>query len=109
LGANWKTALTDTIMLSVGLTYDYYSVSDVDAKTYLNEDYYMGIYNTLLQQWIAAGKTENDMIDPTNGDRTALAILQTRDSCPGWVCTSAGEIKSFYKSMGIRVGLAAKF
>jgi hypothetical protein len=117
MGANWRTALTDTIMLSVGLTYNYYNVSGADAKTYLNENYYMGIYNTLLAQWQAANKSEADMIstnDSNNdnkpdGDPTALNIVKLRDSCPGWVCSFGGEIESFYKSMGIRVGLNAKF
>lgn len=109
LGANWRTALTDTVMLSVGLTYNYYSVSDADAKTYLNEGYYMGIYDSLLLQWQAAGKTEADMIDPDTGDPTALNIIALEDACPGWVCSASGEIESFYKSMGIRVGISARF
>lgn len=109
LGANWKTAITDRVSLTVGLTYDYYTVSDADAKTYLNEAFYMGIYNGLLEEWIAAGKTEADMLDPKTGDPAALNIKDLEASCPGWVCSSNGEIESFYKSMGIRVGIAAKF
>lgn len=109
LGANWKTALTERIMLSVGLTYDYYSVSDVDAETFLNETYYTGIYNTLLNQWKTNGKTEEDMLNPKTGDPIARNIKDLESSCPGWVCKSDGEIDSFYKSMGIRVGLNALF
>ncbi|MBN1324648.1 MAG: hypothetical protein JW974_00270 [Alphaproteobacteria bacterium] len=109
LAGNWNTALTDTVMLSVGLTYDYYSISGANAKTYLSEDYYMGIYDALLTAWETGGFTEADMLDPTTGDPTALNIKALESSCPGWVCSADGEIESFYKSMGIRVGLSAKF
>ena len=107
MGANWKTALTDRIMLTVGLTYDYYTVSDADAKTYLNESYYMNIYNTLLQnKW---NNDESAMLNPETGDPVAINIKNLESDCPGWVCSSNGEIESFYKSMGIRVGINARF
>ncbi|MDR0741384.1 MAG: hypothetical protein LBF28_01270, partial [Rickettsiales bacterium] len=109
MGANWKTALTDTIMLSVGLTYDYYSVSGANAKTYLSEKYYMDIYNALLASWTGNGKEESDMLDPADGDPTAINIKNLQSECPGWVCSSDSEIESFYKSMGIRIGVSAKF
>ncbi|MDR1337732.1 MAG: hypothetical protein LBJ73_01740 [Rickettsiales bacterium] len=109
LGANWRTAMTDTVMLSVGLTYDYYTVDGADASTYLSESYHDGIYNALLKQWQEKGKQESDMIDPNSGDPVALNIINLKKECPGWVCKSDSEIKSFYKSMGIRVGLTAKF
>lgn len=109
LGANWTTAITNSVSLSIGLTYDYYTVDDADAKTYLNQSYYDGIYNSLLQQWQAAGKTEADMLNAETGDPVALNIKDLEKSCPGWVCSTKGEIESFYKSMGIRVGIKAKF
>lgn len=109
LGANWSTAITDSVMLSIGLTYDYYSVSDANAKTYLNSNYYTSIYNTILAQWIAAGRTEEEMLNPEGGDAVAQNIKALETSCPGWVCSADGEIESFYKSMGIRVGINAKF
>ena len=109
LGANWTTALTDSVALSIGLTYDYYTVSDADAKTYLNGTYYSDIYNALLADWVAAGKTEADMLDPDNGEPVALDIKKIEQDCPGWVCNASGEIKSFYKSLGLRVGINAKF
>jgi hypothetical protein len=112
LGANWKTALTDTVMLSVGLTYDYYSVSGADASTYLNGGYYSNLYNQYLTEWATAnpGKpSEADMLDPTNGDPRAQNVKKLQQDCPGWVCTSGSEIESFYKSMGIRVGINARF
>lgn len=109
LGASWSTAISDSVALSIGLTYDYYNVSGADAKTYLSEDYYMGIYNDLLAQWVDAGYTEADMINSNTGDPIALNILELEQDCPGWVCSADGEIESFYKSMGIRVGINAKF
>ncbi len=109
LGANWTTAITDNVSLSLGVTFDYYTVSDADAKTYLNSNYYDGIYAELLKQWEAAGKTEADMINAETGDPTALNILEIKETCPGWVCSSSGEIESFYKSLGVRVGVVAKF
>lgn len=109
LGANWSTALSDKVMLTVGMTYDYYSVSDADAQTFLNGNYYTGIYNELLKQWQDAGYTEADMLDPTNGDPVALNIKDLESECPGWVCTDNGEIESFYKSLGVRVGIQARF
>lgn len=109
LGANWLTAITDTISLSIGLTYDYYTVSDADAKTYLNSTYYNDLYNTRLQLWQGEGKTEADMLATDGGDAIAKNIKQLEQDCPGWVCSTNGEIESFYKSMGIRVGINAKF
>ena len=109
LGAKWSTAITDTVALSIGVTYDYYTVSDADATTYLNGAMYEEYYNTLLNQWQDKGKTESDMLNPDTGDSSAIAIKQLEEECPGWVCKAAGEIESFYKSMGIRVGINAKF
>ena len=109
MGATWSTAITDSVALSIGLTYDYYTVSDADAKTYLNGALYSDYYNTILDYWEQSGKTEADMLNPETGDANAIAIKQLETECPGWVCSAAGEIESFYKSMGIRVGLNAKF
>lgn len=106
LGANYMTALTDAVALTVGFTFDYYTMSGGEASTYLNGDYYMGIYNELLRQWQEAGYTEADMIA---GDPTAQNIIKTREECPGWVCKVDNEIESVYKSMGIRIGVQAKF
>lgn len=108
LGANWTTAITDSVSLSIGLTYDYYTVSDADAKTYLNQGYYEDIYNQLLhsEKW---NGNETAMLDPETGDPIAINIKDLENSCPGWVCSTSGEIESFYKSMGIRVGINAKF
>ncbi len=109
LGAQWMTALTDMISLSLGVTYDYYTVSDADAKTYLNPEYYTGLYNDLLKQWEAAGKTEADMLNPETGDPAAINIKNLESECSGWVCSANGEIESFYKSLGVRLGIVARF
>ena len=104
LGANWNTMITKSIALSIGVTYDYYTVSDADATTYLNGDYYMGIYNDRL-----VNLYDNNEEEMLAKDAIAQNIVQLESECPGWVCKSGGEIESFYKSMGIRVGINAKF
>ena len=105
LGANWTTAITDSVALSLGVTYDYYSVSGADAKTYLNVGYYENWYNDILEDY----DSEDAMLDPDNGDPTAINIKDLLAQCPNGVCTTNGEIESFYKSLGIRVGINAKF
>lgn len=114
LGANWTTAITDMVSFSLGLTYDYYNVSGADAKTYLNEGYYTGIYNNLLSQWAEKYPTNTEQymlgqMEGVAGDPVAINIKDLEVSCPGWVCSSNGEIESFYKSIGVRVGINAKF
>ena len=109
LGTNWVTAITNTVSLSVGLTYDYYTVSDAEAKTYLNGSYYDSLYAAREKAWTDAGKSLDDILDPTNGDPVAINIKELESQCSGWTCTAENEVKSFYKSMGIRVGINAKF
>ncbi len=109
MGANWMTALTNTVSLTLGLTYDYYTVSDAESKTYLNGNYYQTAYDTILAAWVANGKTEAEMLNRETGDADAIYINDLKSECPGWVCKTDNEIKSFYKSMGIRVGINAKF
>lgn len=106
LGANWATAISDSVMLSIGVTYDYYTVGDADAKTYLSEDYYTGIYLDRLAAYEADGYDEEYMLE---NDKIAQNIVKLTEECPGWVCTSNGEIESFYKSLGVRIGINAKF
>ena len=116
LGANYMTGLTESIMLSIGFTFDYYTLSGGEANTYLNQSYYMGIYNEILNNYIAEGLNEYDMLNGyTSGGETygpnptAVHIKDLQSECPGWVCKVDNEIKSIYKSMGVRVGIAAKF
>ena len=106
-GANWRTALTNTVMLSVGLTYNYYSVKGADASTYLNGNYYEDLYNTILDDF---GGTLEELLETGSDDAKIVQnILDTEEACPGWVCKQDNEVDSFYKSMGIRVGLSARF
>lgn len=108
LGGNWTTAITDSVALSIGLTYDYYTVSGADAKTYLNGTYYNDWYSQILNSTKWNGD-EAAMLNPETGDATAINIKNLESECPGWVCSMTSEIESFYKSMGIRVGINAKF
>ena len=106
-GFNWTTAITDSVALSLGMTYDYYSVSSADATTYLNMGYYEDLYNKILEEDFSGN--EDEMLDPVNGSATAINIKNLESECPGGVCKTDGEIESFYKSLGIRVGINAKF
>ena len=111
MGANWTTAITNSVALSIGLTYDYYSVSGADAKTYLNSTYYTDLYNTILNsnKWGGDEDKMLGLVEGTPGDPIAINIKNLETECPGWVCSMSGEIESFYKSMGIRVGVNAQF
>ena len=109
MGANWTGAISDALSLTVGVTYDYYTVSDADAKTYLNGNFYNEQYNIILQDWINAGNNPDMILDPVDGNASAIYIKQLEEDCPGWVCSTDGEIESFYKSLGVRVGLNARF
>ncbi len=104
MGANWMTAITDTVSLTLGMTYDYYSVSDADATTYLNGTYYTDLYDYRLENLYAGD--EDRMLEE---DAIAKNIVQLEQDCPGWVCKSDGEIESFYKSIGLRIGINARF
>ena len=117
LGANWHTAITDRVGLTVGMTYDYYSVADADANTYLNPGYWTAIYDGILAEYNAEFGVDNGEEYMLNGfvsggveyapDATALYINDVRKN--GWKDTVDKEIKSFFKSLGVRVGLTARF
>lgn len=116
LGANYMTALTNTVALTLGFTFDYYTMSGGEANTYLNSNYYIDEYNRILMDYLAAGLTESDMLNGyTVGSKkygpnpTAVHIKQLQSECPGWVCKVDNEIESVYKSMGVRIGVQAKF
>lgn len=103
LNANWETAISDSMFLSLGFTYDYYKVSDATANTYLNGTYYQkmldAVNNTL----------ENA---PENADVTYYEDLRTELNSyrsKGWKVEDKKEINSVYKSMGIRIGINVKF
>ncbi len=129
-GANWRTMLTDRVALSIGLTYDYYTVSDADATTYIDpawgEDQYQGaltlwerVLNTdlgnsfttaQLESFMLNGVTKADGIKDANGaivelDPEYFAVVKANN----WEDKADSEIESFYKSMGIRIGINARF
>ena len=87
LNAMWSTSISDSAMLSVGMTYDYYSVKGADATTYLNAGYY--------QDLLDAGYITEDEYNEY--------------ASAGWKVESKGEIESIYKSIGIHVGVNVKF
>lgn len=130
MGANWRTAITDNVALSIGVTYDYYSVSDADATTYLNPTYWEPEYQNMFNLWkkvfqdefgLAAtdaqieyymqnGVTAADGIKDSNGDVVELApeyVAVVRAN--NWEEKADSEIESFYKSLGIRIGINARF
>ena len=117
IGANWHMAITDSVAFSIGLTYDYYSVAKADATTFYNQEYWQGLYNDILAMWVnqfGATYAEEYMLNgvDVNGayyapDETAIMINSIR--ADGWKETTKSEIESFYKSLGIRVGIKAKF
>ncbi|MBR2342176.1 MAG: hypothetical protein IKA73_01805 [Alphaproteobacteria bacterium] len=107
LGANWSTAITDKVALSIGLTYDYYTVSDATAKTYVNSGYYTSAYDQMLADLKGAGYTEEQI-------NSIPQVIDLKDyidlmSAQGWTYTDEKEIESVFKSMGIRVGINARF
>lgn len=106
LSANWLTALTNSVKMSIGFTYDYYNVSNATAKTFLNENYYTTLYTNAVN---AAPYNGNEAAAIAANDPTVLGIIELKNSCPNWVCSQDNEIESFYKSMGIRVGLSTTF
>ena len=95
--AMWATSVSDSVMLSLGMTYDYYHVSDATATTYLNKTYYQAILD---------GYEAADSLDDV--ETATLEYLRDLKS-NGWAIKSNKEIESIYKSMGIRLGLSAKF
>lgn len=103
LNALWKTSVSDATMLTLGFSYDYYTVSKATAKTYLNSTYYTGRYDVFQAAYNASTDEAErayllGQMNEIDGYRNA-----------GWVLTSPSEISSVYKSMGIRVGLEMKF
>jgi hypothetical protein len=105
LAANWTTMLNANWGVSLGLTYDYYSVSGADSVTNLNGDFYMAI----LQDIWDSGSWADEAAMYAN-DPTAASIADLYTSCgESWTCSLKSEISSFYRSVGIRVGIAGKF
>ena len=113
LAALWSTAVSNSLYFQLGLTYDYYTVSGATAKTYLN-----GLaFN--VPGWASGTSYDQILSDISGGNlggnSPAVAqqifddITDLKNACPGWVCTTESEVDSFYKSVGIRIGIAGKF
>lgn len=100
--AMWSTSVSESVMLSLGMTYDYYRVKDATATTYLNPTYYQAIL-TDYETAYAGGD-----FDDNSSNYDYMVYLQDMKS-KGWALESKNEIESIYKSMGIRLGLTAKF
>ena len=104
LNANWKTAITDSAMLTLGFTYDYYSISKATAKTYLNSSYYTELYDEYYAAYTGGGLSDYQM---EMLEEEMNTITDYRNA--GWTLESSNEISSVYKSMGVRLGVEVKF
>jgi len=119
LNANWVHALSDSLSLTVGLTFDYYNIGKADATTYLNPDYYNTYYrdpavatnNALITHYGTSDYTTWGSADDQVAYLSNLETIAAIDSlaAAGWQQTDTDEIESIYKSMGIRIGVQAKF
>ena len=107
MGANWTTMITKSVALSIGVTYDYYTVSEADATTFMNPEYWTDIKDAIIADGINKGYTEEQILDPKTGDATAVWITDLEAN--GWKEEAKGEIESFYKSLGVRIGINARF
>ncbi len=125
-GANWSTAITDRVSLSIGVTYDYYTVSDADATTYLNAAYWENVYNIAFSDWkkvlndkyalgLSDGEIEGYMLNGIAIENDSGEIVEYAPEyaaiarANGWKDKVDSEIESFYKSLGVRVGFNARF
>ena len=82
--AAWTTKVADNWGLSLGMTYDYYSVKGATAKTYFNQRFFEALYD--------ADDIKDFLVD-----------------CPNWTCVVKKETNVFYRSIGARVGLVGRF
>ncbi len=109
-GANYMTALTESVSLSLGFTFDYYSLSGGEASTYWNSAYWTDVYNELFayyQDLYPDETAANIKAWMDENDPTAIGIIEKQAS--GWVSKVDNEIESIYKSLGIRIGINARF
>lgn len=111
LNATWSTAITNSVVFSLGMTYDYYNAKKADATTFINQDYYKSMVTNL--------EAAIDYLTTSGGSATTIAayqasLTQAQDivnyyNGTGWKIESKDEIKSVYSAMGIRMGLSVKF
>ncbi len=99
--AMWSTSISDSMMLSLGMTYDYYHVGDATATTYFNKDYNQALLTVYETNY-------DNGVTLTDNEYETMLYLQDLKS-KGWKLKSDKEIESVYKSMGIRLGLTARF
>ena len=109
--AMWSTLISDSVMFDLGLTYDYYTVKNADATTYISKSYYENaavqlqetidylIEHSAVAEQIAAYQTQLDYVNLMIDEYKAI----------DWKMKSKKEVKSIYSSMGIRAGLTVKF
>ena len=109
--AMWSTALGESTMLSLGMTYDYYSIKSADATTYLNPARYQDSLDN-ANAWIvylnSLGSLTDEQADLLESWKAEKAQLEAYRA-DGWAMKSANEIESIYKSMGLRLGINVKF
>ena len=107
MGANWMAKISDQMRMSIGLTYDYYEVKKADAVSYLSKYYYDGV-----RKW-AEDPKEDGTGPGKDADRRQDVIDQLDDlykSCNNsWTCVDPGEVNSFYRAVGIRIGIEGEF
>lgn len=104
LNANWSTNITDSTAFTLGLTYDYYSVSKATAKTYMNAGYYTDLYDVYVDA------LENNVLTDYQTAILEDEVAKIEEyQAANWVLEDKDEIKSIYKAMGIRAGINVKF
>ncbi len=111
LNAMWSTAISRTVMFSLGLTYDYYKVSGADATTYLNPSYYQATLDdvtAIVDYYNSLSSLTDEQALSLNYYKTEQASLESYKS-GGWKMENKGEIDSIYSAMGIRAGVTIKF
>lgn len=127
LSTNWMHSLTDSVMLMAGVTFDYYHVGKATATSYLNPSYYNEVYydpavttnNTLASSsyygstdylnWTAI--TGRDLAEDQAIYENNLEVIAGINELKalGWKQEVQNEIESVYKSLGLRIGILAKF
>jgi hypothetical protein len=122
LGANWLHSITNSVKLVVGMTFDYYNIGKADATSYMNPEYYLTNFydpavatnkvlvetygNTNYESWTGADADNDKALYLSNLD--TISSIEAMQNA-GWKQEVTGEIESLYKSLGIRVGIQAKF
>lgn len=111
LNAAWSTAITDSVMFSLGLTYDYYNAKKADATTYINQGYYNKIVSDLedaIAYLTTSGASATTIAAYQASLENAEEVVAYYNN-HGWKIESKDEIKSVYSAMGIRLGINVKF